>query len=302
MKNKILVSGLINVETTVQIPGFPLEYTPIYYPFFGISSAVSGVGVNICKALAALDDSVDAVSLVGNDNDGNNAVQSLQKCRVDIAYIQQTLKETPQTVVLYDKSGKRQIHCDLKDVQDKTYDARLFQRAMDECSLLALCNINFSRPFLKKARQQGKMIATDVHVLKSVDDEYNADFMRYANILFLSDENIQEPVEQFVEKIAGIYKNDVIVVGLGSKGALLYTAKDSFMKRFPAVFTRPIVNTVGAGDALFSAFIHYYNKTKDAVVSLKKAIVFASYKIGVAGAADGFATEEQLENLYDKLK
>lgn len=205
-------------------------------------------------------------------------------------------------MVLYDQSGKRQIHCDLKDVQDKSYDPKLFQQAMEGCSLLALCNINFSRPFLKAARQQGKLIATDVHVLENIFDEYNADFMRYANILFLSDENIHEPVEQFVEKIAREYKNDVIVVGLGSEGALLYVEKDGIIERFPAVVTRPIVNTVGAGDSLFSAFIHFYNQTKDAVTSLKKAIVFASYKIGVAGAAEGFATEVQLEELLRKAE
>lgn len=31
-----LVSGLINRETTLHIPGFPLQYEPVLYPFFGI--------------------------------------------------------------------------------------------------------------------------------------------------------------------------------------------------------------------------------------------------------------------------
>lgn len=302
MQNKILVSGLINIETTVQIPSFPLEYTPICYPFFGINSAVSGVGMNICKALTTLGDTVNAVSIIGNDHNGETAVQSLRECGVNTDYISNTLQKTPQSVVLYDQSGKRQIHCDLKDVQEKSYDADLFQQAMEECSLLALCNINFSRPFLKTAKQQGKLIATDVHVLENIFDEYNSDFMRYADILFLSDENIHEPVERFVEKIAREYQNNLIVVGLGDKGALLYEKKVGTMVRFPVASTRPVVNTVGAGDALFSAFLHYYNQTHNAVVSLKKAIVFASYKIGTAGAAEGFATEEQVEVWYQKIE
>ena len=31
---KILVSGLINTETTIKIKQFPIEYFPIDYPFF----------------------------------------------------------------------------------------------------------------------------------------------------------------------------------------------------------------------------------------------------------------------------
>ena len=38
---RILVSGLLNVETTVPVRGFPINYYPIDYPFFGINSNVS---------------------------------------------------------------------------------------------------------------------------------------------------------------------------------------------------------------------------------------------------------------------
>jgi hypothetical protein len=47
----IFVEGLINVESSLKISGFPLEYYPIDYPFFGIQTNVSGNGINIAKAL-----------------------------------------------------------------------------------------------------------------------------------------------------------------------------------------------------------------------------------------------------------
>ncbi len=46
----ILVSGLINTETTVRVRQFPVNYYPIDYPFFGVNTAVSGVAYNISKA------------------------------------------------------------------------------------------------------------------------------------------------------------------------------------------------------------------------------------------------------------
>lgn len=295
--SKILVSGLINIETTVKVPGFPLEYCPIHYAFFDVNSGVSGVGMNISKALTVLGDSVNILSMVGKDFEGQRAIKTLQESGVNIEFVQESLEKTPQSVVLYDESGRRQIHCDLKDIQDSSYDECTFQKAMDECSMIVLCNINFSRPFLKKAKDQGKIVASDVHVLSDIHDEYNSDFMRYSNILFMSDENIKEPVEDFVKKISEEYHNEIIVVGLGSKGALMYVKEDNFIGRFKAVNTRKIISTIGAGDALFSSFVHFYNKTMNPYDSLDKAILFASYKIGVAGAADGFATEDNLDDL-----
>jgi sugar/nucleoside kinase (ribokinase family) len=61
------------------------------------------------------------------------------------------------------------------------------------------------------------------------------------------------------------------------------------------------VNTIGAGDALFSAFVHAFQRSGDPYAALEKAVVFASYKIGTAGAADGFLDAAGLDALHDEL-
>ena len=38
--SNIVVSGLVNVETTLNIGNFPVEYSPIEYKFFGLKSNV----------------------------------------------------------------------------------------------------------------------------------------------------------------------------------------------------------------------------------------------------------------------
>lgn len=296
--NKIVVAGLVNVETTVRIDSFPIEYTPINFPFFGVQSQASGVGLNIGKALTTLGDEVKLLSMIGNDSSGIVVKNELENCGIDTSYIVENLSSTPQSVVLYDNGGKRQIYCDLKEIQDCSYEEDVFRKVIEDASIVCLCNINFSRNLLKIAKDNNKLIATDVQVLGDIYDPYNADYMRFANILFLSNENIKEPVDDFVKSIIKEYDNDIIVVGLGSKGALLFVKKDNFMSYFKAVKTREVVNTIGAGDSLFSSFIHYYSKNRDPYEAIKKAIVFASYKIGVASAADGFATEEELEKIY----
>lgn len=296
--SKIVVAGLVNVETTVKIESFPIEYAPIDFPFFGIQSQASGVGLNIGKALTTLGDDVILLSMIGKDSSGIIVKNALKDCGITTNYIMDNLSSTPQTVALFDASGKRKIYCDLKEIQDCSYNEELFEKTIENASIVCLCNINFSRNLLKIAKDTNKIIATDVQVLGDIHDTYNVDYMRYANILFLSNENINGSIEKFVKSISDEYNNDIIVVGLGSEGALLYVRRDNYMERYKAVKTRKVVNTIGAGDSLFSCFVHFYAKTSNPYEAIRKAIVFASYKIGTTSAAEGFMTEDELERLY----
>ena len=292
---KILVSGLINTETTVKIKQFPIEYYPIDYPFFGVNTRVSGVAYNIAKALSTLGDNVIFTTMTGNDFGSHYIDFALKEAGVSTENIKKILKATPSSAVLYDETGRRQIHCDLKDIQDSSYD--FTEDLYKYCDIIVACNINFNRELLKLAKQTGKIIASDVHVLTDINDEYNKDFMNSANILFLSDEGINGEYKDFILSIEEKFGNDIIVLGMGSKGALMYVKKDAKFYELPAHKAEKIVNTVGAGDSLFSAFIHFYAKGLAPVECLKRAQAFAAYKIGFDGASEGFATEDIVENM-----
>jgi len=291
--SKILVSGLINTETTVKVRQFPIPYYPIDYPFFGVNTAVSGVACNIAKALTILGDQVTLASMTGNDFSAEYIKHDLTAAGVSVDGIKPCLATTPSSVVLYDEEGKRQIYCDLKDIQEASYGFE--QGLCEEQDIVVVCNINFNRPLLHAAKEAGKTIATDVHVLSNVWDDYNREFMEYADILFLSDERIGEWYHEFLWQLAHTYGPQIIVLGRGSKGAAMYLRDEKRIVEQPAVRVGEIVNTVGAGDALFSSFIHYYAKGLHPVDALRRAQIFASAKIGVSGASKGFVGEEQLQ-------
>ncbi|MAT41556.1 MAG: carbohydrate kinase family protein [Anaerolineaceae bacterium] len=295
---KILVSGLINIETTLKIEEFPINYFPVTYPFFGIRSTVSGVGYNLAKALTTLSNKIDFLSIIGNDIYQPMILNELKALNISSEYIQPDISETAQSVILYDPDGKRQIYTDLKDIQEKTYPIEPFKKALEDSDLCVLCNINFSRSLLEITKQAGKLIATDVHAISSLEDEYNQDFMANADILFMSHENLPVSPEEWACAIWRKFNTPIIVVGMGSEGALLGIRKEGILTRFPAVKTRRIVNTIGAGDALFSAFIHTYLETQNPILAIQKAITFASYKIGSIGAAEGFLTARELDQLF----
>ncbi|PKN86844.1 MAG: carbohydrate kinase family protein, partial [Chloroflexi bacterium HGW-Chloroflexi-8] len=149
---RIFVSGLINIETTLRIDQFPIEYFPVTYPFYGISTSVSGVGFNIAKALSILSNSVDLVSITGKDIYEPIVREELIKNGISDHYLRSDMDNTPQSVILYDNEGNRQIHVDLKNIQDKFYPSQDMNDAISESELCVLCNINFSRNFLEIAK------------------------------------------------------------------------------------------------------------------------------------------------------
>lgn len=297
----ILVAGLINFETTVRVEQFPIAYEPVRYPFWGVNSTMSGVGLNIAKALKTLGNDVNLLSLIGKDAIGTLCRAELENLGISTHYVLSQLEATAQSVILYEAHGQRQINVDLKDIQATVFPLVHLEPALEDCDIAVLCNINFSRPFLSRAKKLGKIIATDVHSIARIDDDYNRDYMAHADILFMSHEHLSTTPEDFIQQLWATYETPIAVIGMGSAGALIGVREDQRIELVPAVQTRPTVNTIGAGDALFSAFVHYYHRHQDPYAALRKAVVFASYKIGVSGAADGFLTAPDLDSLADEI-
>jgi ribokinase len=293
----ILVAGLVNIETSLPVEGFPIPYQPARYPFFGIESRVSGVGYNLARALTTLGHPVRLVSLIGQDLAGGLVAATLDEGCIGREWVLPRLARTPQSVVLVAPDGQRQVNTDLKDIQEQTYPPADWAAGQADCLLLVLTIINVTRPGVAADRASGRPVATDVHVIGDLDDPYNRDYMAAATILFQSHERLPLPPEDWARAVLDRYPVEILVIGLGAEGALLAVRRDGWMGRLPAAVTRPVVSTVGAGDALFASFLHGYHATGDPYEALRKAIVFASYKIGEAGGARGFLTAPALDAL-----
>ncbi|MGP1576920.1 MAG: carbohydrate kinase family protein [Treponema sp.] len=299
---KILVSGLINIETNIAIGNFPIQYCPIEYAFNKIVLNISGVAYNVMNALSVLGDKIIPVSIIGKDNFGNFIKENLKELGFSTKNIFQELDSTCTSVIMFDDQGKRKVYCDLKDIQERSIPLKGIEHAISDCDGIVMCNINFNDELIKNARKFGKPVFTDVHVLSDMHDSYNKRFLENADVVFLSDEGLPCSPMDFIETLYKEYKSKVIVLGQGDKGALLF---DGIVKKYyfvSSVYTRPIVNTVGAGDALFSCFVHYYLKGLNPRECLEKAVVFASYKIGESGGAKGFVNENRLEEIIGHLQ
>ena len=293
----ILIAGLINYETTIAVEGFPLEYAPVRYNFFGVNGSTSGVGLNLAAAISKLGTPVRLLSLIGSDEAGLNARAALARHGVASEYLLEQLSETPRSAILYEPSGRRAIFTDLKNIQDQHYPLEVFRQAAQGCRIAALCNINFARPLLSAAKQLGMTVASDVHAISDLDDSYNADYMAAADILFMSHERLPCSAGEWIQRVWSRYNTPIAVVGMGAEGALLGMREGWQIIHVPAVQPRAVVSTVGAGDALFSGFLHEIGRGLDPHTALRRAVVFAGYKIGSRGGAEGFLSLPELDQL-----
>ena len=82
----------------------------------------------------------------------------------------------------------------------------------------------------------------------------------------------------------------------------MYLRDENRFIEMPAFRTDAAVNTVGAGDALFAAFLNFYGKGFAPVEALERAQMFAALKIRVSGAARGFSTEAEIEGALKNAK
>ena len=293
--SKFLVAGVTQIETIVRVDKIPVVYSPITSASDSIFTAMGGDAYNESLALKWLGDDVTFMSIVGRNQDLSLINPQDRKITLSTQYIIPQMEATPTEVVLYDKDRKQQIFEDIKDLRENVYDMSMVAPIAEACDMMVLANANFCRPFAKEAAARKKPIAVNIRTYNREKEKYNTDFLEPAKVLYFSDDNLGEDPYEFIDRMAGTYGTDIIILGQGQEGLILYDKAQDLRVHYKTVKTNEVVNTIGAGNALFACFLHYYMENGDSVNAIKNALLFASYKIGYMGTSNGFMTTDQLE-------
>lgn len=293
---KFLVAGVVQRETIVKIDKIPIEYKGSVSEPNTIFISTGGDAYNESLALKWLGNSVDLLSMIGEDESMELINPPGSEVKLVTDYILPKLAHTPTAVVFYDSERNQQIFEDIKDLREKTYDQDLFEERAARAEMLVVSNNNFCRPLMRIGKELRKPIAVNLREYRECKLCYNEDFLKAADILYLSDDHLTEEPFEFIKSLAVKYRPEIIILGQGAAGLILYDKNKNIIAHYNTVRTHGIVNTVGAGNALFSCFLHFYNKTHDSVFAVKNALLFASYKIGFMGTSNGFMTEEEIRH------
>ena len=293
--SKFLVAGVTQIETIVRVDKIPVSYAPLSSVQDSIYTAMGGDAYNESLALKWLGDDVTFMSIVGRNQDLGLINPPDRRITLSTDYIIPQMQETPTEVVLYDKERKQQIFEDIKDLRENVYDMNVVTPIAGACDMMVLANANFCRPFAKTAAELGKPIAVNIRSYKPEKEKYNTDFLEPAKVLYFSDDTLSEDPYDFIDRMASTYGTEIIILGQGSEGLILFDKTKDIKAHYKTVKTNEVVNTIGAGNALFACFLHFYMETGDSVNAIKNALLFASYKIGYMGTSNGFMTVDQLE-------
>lgn len=293
--SKFLVAGIVQRETIVKVDKVPIEYAGVTAKPDSIFSSVGGDAYNESLALKWLGNSVDFMTMIGKDESMELINPKDSEVKLVTDYVLPRLQNTPSAVVFYDNNRKKQqIFEDVKDIRDTSYDLNLFAERADRAEMLVLSNVNFCRPLIQMGLELRKPIAVNIREYREEKLAYNEVFLKAADIIYVSDDNLSEDPYEFVKSLAAKYRPEIIVLGQGDGGLILYDKNKNIIAHYNAVRTHEVVNTVGAGNALFSCFLHFYNVSHDSVFAIKNALLFASYKVGFMGTSNGFMTELQI--------
>lgn len=159
-------------------------------------------------------------------------------------------------------------------------------------------NILFARPLLDICTQNKIPIVSDLHVFSNLDDAYNQPWLEASDILFFSCEKVEGDIEVFVRTLVQRFPKQLVIVGMGKEGSLLYEADNDTFYYQPIFNIGEVKNTIGAGDSLCSSFTYMYFGGKSARESLAYATYFDAYKIQFSGGAEGFLDGATLEQKY----
>jgi acarbose 7IV-phosphotransferase len=246
----VVVAGGFGIDTNV----YPLgEQVGVEMTFARVVDAPGQAGCYSARAFAALGLKTRAIAALGDDHHGAWVRAELAAYDIALTELRDPLG-THRSVNLMDSDGTRRNYFDARGAAIVSIDPEACRRTLVDASLLHCHLDDWCRDLLPIAQEAGLLVSCDLQDAPAADEPYRADFVRAADVLFLSAVNLDRP-EQTAVDLASRHPGRVVVVGAGAHGCLL--ASGGHVRRYPALEMpgRPIVDTNGAGDTLAATFL-----------------------------------------------
>lgn len=145
--------------------------------------------------------------------------------------------------------GRLSIHLD--SPRPPTRDAQGWQRAFDGAGIAIIDLADWARPALAAARAAGCEVWCDLHDYDG-SAAFHRDFLEAADVLFISDDRLPDPVPFLRDCVAAGCR--LAVCTRGARGALALTRDEGWLSVTPPPVST-VVDTNGAGDAFVAALL-----------------------------------------------
>ncbi len=311
MKDKtfdVVVIGNVGIDTNVYPYGnTPLIDTNVESNFTENIDYVGQAGGYASLGYARLGQRTAFIGYVGDDFSGRFIRETLTQDGIDITALFIDPMGTSRSINFMDQDGRRKNFYDGKGHMHLRPDEVICTSVLSRTTLAHFNIPNWARDLLPIAKDLGVTIACDIQDVVTPDDDYRRDFIAYADILFFSAVNYNDP-RPLMQAFLAVNPDLILISGMGDRGCALGTKTG--VAYFPPVpMDAPVIDTNGAGDSLAVGFLSSYllddDTLRDAVL---RGQIAARYMCAQKptptqnGASVDFITPEKLAHYFHKLR
>jgi sugar/nucleoside kinase (ribokinase family) len=299
LSSEIVVIGNVGVDTNVYLPGQDIDFS-VESNFTENLDYVGQAGGYASRGFVRLGVRIAFVGYVGDDHNGRLVRETFSEDGIDTSALFVDPAGTARSINFMYQDGRRKNFYDGKDHMNLSPDIEAC-RAVLKGAQLAHFNIpNWAHLLLPVARELGLTISCDIQDITSTGDPYRRDFIDYADILFFSASNYQDPAP-LISDFLRENPEQIIVVGMGERGCALGT-KDGTSYFPPVHMTAPVIDTNGAGDSLAVGFLSsHVLGGKSLTESIWRGQIAARYTCTLRASSSQLIDRQQLNARYDEL-
>ncbi len=293
--SKILLAGEICAEKQYLMDSLPLAKAVSFVN--SVNTLTSSKIINAGRILAS-SNSVSMFGVVGDDNNGKQAISDLERYGIDTKLVYTTSESpTAEVLVLTNKDGQSAIvlnlnainffdEIKLQNLSDYEYLYMATSMKLDQIyKMTERANKDNVKVFLDFPNQQKEF---DKEKLKTVDfvvpNRQEAELLLDTKIT-----TIDEALEA-VTKLKS-FTHGIAIITLDTDGCVVF---DKEPKHYPTE-TITTVDATGSGDIFRGVFLSEYIKTNDVNQSIKKALQLATESVKYLGV------DKSIEEIKIKL-
>lgn len=295
-----VVIGNVGIDTNIYFQGDRPDLT-IESSFTENIDCIGQAGGFASRGFARIGKYTSFIGYVGNDYHGRFIREEFSRDGIDMSALFIDPAGTCRSINLVSKDGTRKNFYDGKSHMTLVPDLDKCSRILSNTTIAHFNIPNWARFLLPQAKKAETTISCDLQDVVTINDEYRADFVSFADIVFFSAVNFPDPAPM-IQSLLAIKPALIVIAGMGARGCALGTMTGG-IQYFEAVQSGiPVIDTNGAGDALAVGFLSSFvldgfNLSE----SILRGQIAARYACTQKACSSSLMTKSELDSIYDKM-
>lgn len=295
----IIIIGAIGIDTNIYFLGDNIDFS-VESSYTENIDYVGQAGGYTSRGFAQLGYKTGLIDYIGLDHNGNFIKEELERDGVESLLFFDPAGTRRSINFMYN-DGRRKNFYDGKSHLNLEPDLKKCKEFLGKTKLSHFNLMNWSRNLLPIAKELNVTISCDLQDVTNINDSYIQDFINYADILFFSSVNYEDP-KPIIRHLQKKRTEIIMIVGMGSKGCAL-GYKNSIAYYPPVeIIQEPIIDTNGAGDGLVVGFLSSFLFDGYSIEdSIQRGQIVARYNCTIKGSTSKLIKKQELNDFFNKL-